>query len=278
MAQNILLTGATGFVGLHLLQTLAKTGASVTVVGRATRKAEVDAGGLVQKFIATPDLFSQDRAWWQKACQGIDTVIHAAWYAEPGAYLLSERNFDCLAGTIEMARGASLAGVRRFVGVGTCFEYEMRDTPLGTDTPLRPLTPYAAAKASAYLMLSQWLPRHAVSFAWCRLFYLYGPGEDARRLVPYLRSHLSAGQPVDLTSGSQVRDYLDVRVAAERIVAIAAGTQEGAINVCSGTAVSVRELAERIADEYGRRDLLRFGARRDNLVDPPFVVGVDGPR
>jgi len=49
--------------------------------------------------------------------------------------------------------------------------------------------------------------------AWCRLFYLHGEGEDARRLVPYLRAKLIAGEPAELTSGKQIRDYLDVRDA-----------------------------------------------------------------
>ena len=53
------------------------------------------------------------------------------------------------------------------------------------------------------------------------------------------------------------------------IVDCALGRARRAVNICSGTPVTVRELAERIADEYGRRDLLRFGARPDNLVDPP---------
>jgi dTDP-6-deoxy-L-talose 4-dehydrogenase (NAD+) len=48
----------------------------------------------------------------------------------------------------------------------------------------------------------------------------------------------------------------------------------GPVNICSGHGISVRALAESIADEYGRRDLLRFGARPDNLIDPPCVVGV----
>jgi len=48
----------------------------------------------------------------------------------------------------------------------------------------------------------------------------------------------------------------------------------GAVNICSGEPVTVRELAESIADEYGRRDLLKFGARNDNPVDSPFMVGV----
>jgi nucleoside-diphosphate-sugar epimerase len=113
-----------------------------------------------------------------------------------------------------------------------------------------------------------------VSFVWCRVFYLYGEGEDERRLVPYVRRQLAAGQEVLLTRGDQVRDFLDVKDAAGMIADVALGQQQGAVNVCSGQAVSVRQLAERIADEYGRRDLLRFGAKAENVFDPPRVVGV----
>ena len=95
-----------------------------------------------------------------------------------------------------------------------------------------------------------------------------------RRLVPYLRVRLSAGESVELTSGSQVRDFMDVGQAAQEIVDIGLGNDLGPINICSGVPVTVRALAERIADEYGRRDLLCFGARLDNHVDPPCVVGI----
>ena len=118
------------------------------------------------------------------------------------------------------------------------------------------------------------LPQHGVEFAWCRLFYLYGEGEDARRLVPYLRAKLTAGEPAELSSGTQVRDFLDVREAGRMIAEVALGSMQGPVNICSATPITVRALAERIADEYGRRDLLRFGVRPDNLVDPPVVVGV----
>ena len=58
------------------------------------------------------------------------------------------------------------------------------------------------------------------------------------------------------------------------IVDAALGPDQGPINICSGKPVTVREVAEAIADEFGRRDLLRFGARADNLLDPPCVVGI----
>ena len=58
------------------------------------------------------------------------------------------------------------------------------------------------------------------------------------------------------------------------IVDEAMGDRQGAVNICSGIPVTVREIAEEIADEYGRRDLLRFGARPENEIDPPCVVGI----
>jgi nucleoside-diphosphate-sugar epimerase len=272
LTRRVLLTGATGFVGRQVLRALAERGATVRIVAREGRA--LSAANYMDRVIETPDLFAERADWWARACEGIDTIIHAAWYAEPGKYLQSPRNMDCLGGTLELAKGAVEAAVRRVVGIGSCAEYDMTVGTLTVDTPLRPTSPYAAAKAAAFLGLSGLLPIQGVELAWCRLFYLYGEGEDPRRLVPYLRSRLAAGETAELTSGNQVRDYLDVRDAGRMIAECALGNQEGAVNICSGVPTTVRELAERIADEYGRRDLLRFGARPENLFDPPRVVGV----
>ena len=270
----ILLTGATGFVGRQVLRELASRNCRVRLIVRDGSQNRIAQSNAIEAIIATADLWSESLAWWADACRDVDRVIHVAWYAEPGQYLQSPKNLDCLAGTLRLAHGASHAKVRRFVGIGTCFEYDLSAGYLTVATPLRPSTPYAAAKAAAFMALSQYLPQQGVEFAWCRLFYLYGEGEDERRLVPYLRAKLSAGEAADLSSGSQIRDYLDVREAGRMLVEHALGSAQGPVNICSGTPVTVRELAERIADEYGRRDLLRFGARPDNLVDPPCVVGV----
>lgn len=273
MSCRVLLTGATGFVGRQIFSALQNAGVDVRLVIRTDAEGRLGASSPRDRIV-TPDLFAEDAAWWSKACEGIDTVIHAAWYTKPGEYLRSPQNFDCLQGTLNFAKGAVQAGVRRFVGVGTCFEYDMRTGYLSTDTPLLPTTPYAAAKAAIFFTLSHLLPPQGVEFAWCRLFYLYGQGEDVRRLVPYVRARLVAGEPAELTSGTQIRDYLDVREAGTKIAMIALGKAMGAVNICSGDAQTVRELVEKIADEYERRDLLHFGARADNDVDPPCVVGI----
>ena len=275
MPGTVLLTGGSGFVGRQVLRALLDHGCRVRLVLRNAASAAPD-GPRLESIVRTPDLFAEPAAWWADACRDVDTVVHVAWYAEPGLYLESPKNLDCLSGTLQLAKGAAAARVRRVVGVGTCFEYDLRGGTLSVATPLAPLTVYAAAKAAAYLALSRYLAQQRVEFAWCRLFYLYGAGEDPRRLVPYLRARLTAGEPAELTSGEQVRDYMDVADAGRLIAATALGPVQGAVNVCSGTGITVRALAERIADEYGRRDLLRFGARAANLTDPPCVVGVRG--
>jgi len=272
----ILLTGAAGFVGRQVLRALGERGCRVRSVVREGKQERFAHDDAIETIVASRDIFAESAAWWARACGGADTVIHAAWYAESGQYLQSPKNQECLSGTLRLAEGAVQAKVRRFVGIGTCFEYDLDAGRLSIKTPLKPSTPYAQAKVDAFNALSVALPRHGVAFAWCRLFYLYGEGEDSRRLVSYVRARLQAGEPAELSSGSQVRDFLDVREAARMIVDVALGSQEGPVNICSGKPVTVRELAERIADDFGRRDLLRFGARPDNPVDPACVIGVRG--
>ena len=269
----VLLTGGLGFVGRNVLRKLGNRGLQVRLVVRKGTQEKLILPQMNGSMVATHDLFAEDVDWWSEVCSGIDTVIHCAWYADPADYLVSPKNLDCLMGTLRLAQGGARAGVRRFVGIGTSVEYELSAAMLSVDTPLRPSTPYGGAKAAAFTMLSQWLPTQKVGFAWCRLFNLYGEGEDARRLVPYLREKLMAGEVAELTSGKQVRDFLDVTIAGDMICDVACGGEQGAVNICSGVPVSVRELAERIADEYGRRDLLRLGARKDNPLEAQYVVG-----
>jgi dTDP-6-deoxy-L-talose 4-dehydrogenase (NAD+) len=274
MTGIVLLTGATGFVGRQVRRALAERGFRVRVVVRDGTQHRLATLEDIEAVVTTQDLFAENANWWTDVCKGIDTIIHVAWYAEPGKYLQSAKNLDCLTGTLHLAKGAAQAGVRRFIGIGTCSEYDLTGAMLSVSTSLRPLTPYAGAKAAAFTALSQWLRQQEVEFAWCRLFYLHGEGEDARRLVPYLRAKLAVGEFAELTSGNQIRDFLDVCVAGRMIVESALSKVQGPVNICSGIPITVRQLAERIADEYGRRDLLRFGVRSDNLFDPPCVVGV----
>ncbi len=281
-AQHILLTGSTGFVGRAVTKVLHHAEHRLCHVVRQGSADRIPVLGPQDRVIEVPDVFSQSAAWWAEVMQGQDMVIHMAWYAEAGKYQTSPKNTDCLIGTLGMAQGAALAQLDRFVGVGTCLEYDLHTAQaerqsVGTNSPVNPQSPYAAAKAACALALGQSLPQAGVDFLWARLFYLHGAGEDPRRLVAALHENLSKGQSMALTSGLQVRDFLDVSDAAKMLVDDALSDRCGVSNICSQTGITVRALAEHIADQYGRRDLLQFGTRPDNPDDPPYVVGHRGP-
>ena len=229
-------------------------------------KADID-------IVETADLFTEDEQWWSQRFDDVDTIIHSAWYVEPGKYLTSDKNLDCLKGTLVMAKAAFSQSVKRFVGIGTCIEYKMSEATLETHSPFEPTTIYSAAKLSLYQTLAQLFKDSPVSFLWCRLFYLYGEGDDPRRFISFLHQKMQKGEAADLTSGMQIRDYMDVADAGKRIVDLTFSEIENGANICTGEGRTIREIAEGIADQYGRRDLLNFGARADNLVDPARVVG-----
>lgn len=273
---TFVVTGATGFVGRQVLRGLLERGFAVRVLVRDPSKLTKEARSGQVEIVQTHDLFSEAPDRLAEMLADADTLIHAAWFADPDEYLTSARNLDCLRGTLDICQTFGRIGGRRIVGIGSCAEYDLSAGVISVDTPLEPSSLYAVSKAAAFQVLRTFAAQYGLSFAWCRLFYLYGEGEDQRRLVPYLRRQLGLGQDVLLSHGEQVRDYLDVTEAGRKIAEVAAGEDTGAVNICSGEGITVRRLAESIADEYGRRDLLRFGARPESYFDPPHVVGIPG--
>lgn len=272
--KTILITGSTGFVGKHLLNLLIFKNIKIKVIVRKEKKNEIQLIDKNIEIILSEDIYKEEESWWINICKDVDILLNAAWYAEPGKYLQSFKNIDCLNGSLRIALACQKSGVKKYVGIGTCFEYEMSDEFLSINTNLKPTTLYAATKVATYLTLKEFFHISKIDFLWCRLFYLYGKGEDIRRLVPYIHNRIQEGKIVELTSGDQIRDYLDVEFAAKMIIEVTLSNTVGPINICSGVPITIKELSENIANSYGRIDLLKFGAKEKNLTDPNCVVGI----
>lgn len=274
MTRLILVTGITGFVGNALIKELEASPVRIRLVLRSGSKCRIPSSAKIESVIYTDDLFFESVNWWESACKGVDIFVHLAWYVDPKDYLHSSSNVDCLIGTLNIAKACVNSGVTRFLGVGTCFEYDLTLGYLSTQTPLNPLTLYAASKTSTFQMLTRIFELENIEFIWGRLFYLYGEGDNKSRLAGYIHHQLSRGEPAKLSHGLQIRDYINVQEAAAKLVQMILSDQVGPVNICSGVGKTIREIAESIADYYGRVDLLQFGAIKTKSLDPPIIVGI----
>jgi nucleoside-diphosphate-sugar epimerase len=268
---RILVTGASGFVGRHVVSALLDQGVEVCAVTRTRKPPNISISTL-----KTDDVFSHSVEFWREKLCGFDAVIHCAWYTDHGKYLHSNKNLDCMLGTIQLVRGAEQAGVKHFQGIGTCYEYDLSQLgdcskQISVDSPLRPTTLYGGTKAATFLALAEHCKE--MKFSWSRLFYLFGNGEDERRLVPHVHSLLSQNKSVVINSGDRALDYLYVVEAGRQIVEVTKNQRSGPLNICSGRPTKLSDLVLSIADFYGCRELVQFTKRSTPSNEPRFVIG-----
>ena len=195
-------------------------------------------------------------------------LLHAAWYLEPGEYLASAVNADWIAATVDLVRVFASAGGSRVVALGTCFEYAFTSPVLDESAPLGPTSVYGASKQALGIALHALADATDLSLAWARLFFLYGPFEDRRRLVGDVASSLLEGREVATSEGLQKRDYMYVEDAGDALAALLASDVEGNVNVATGEAPTVRELVQAVAESAGHPELVRYGVRPTPAGDP----------
>ena len=113
---KILVTGSTGFVGQQVMKALSLLVVDLSIIVRPEKVSFFQQDTSVKSIIISTDIFAESSSWWKTHCLDVDIFIHLAWYAEPGKYLDSPLNTDCYNGTVSMIKGASKAGIKKFVG------------------------------------------------------------------------------------------------------------------------------------------------------------------
>jgi len=269
---KVTITGVGGFVGARLARELLSRGHEVRGVDHPAADRRRIRSMLKDIDFVSVDLLQAGVEGWTSLLEGVDGCIHCAWVATPGKYLSTPENVDWLEATLDLYRAMPSTSCNRLLGIGTCFEYDARQGYLSESTPLTPESLYAACKASAFVVGSQYLPKYQRNFAWARLFYLFGEEEAPNRLVPDIINKLLLDQPVALTEGKQARDFMYIGDTARALADIYEKRVCGVVNVGSGVATTVRQLAESIASCMGKEGLLRFGTRPDNHCDPAKIV------
>jgi nucleoside-diphosphate-sugar epimerase len=261
---RVLVTGGSGFVGRPLVERLAARGHEVHVV---SSRAAPEAPGPASWHRA--DLLTPEGAIGVLDRVRPTHLVHLAWVTTPGAYWYSTENVAWVEASLRLARAFLERDGERLVGAGSCAEYEWNDGTLSEDrTPLRPRSLYGAAKNTVRELWEAAAAVTGAQVAWPRLFFLYGPGEHPERLVPSVARLVLAGEPAPCTTGVQRRDFAFVDDTAAVLAALVDGHVTGPVNVGSGVSLPVRELAEAVAREAGRPDLLRLGAIQAPAGEP----------
>lgn len=270
--QRILITGAAGFIGQHITSRLIASGHEVIALGRTSAGLPKGARPV------TLDLLSPE-APAALASLKAETLVHAAWVTAHGAFWTSPQNEPWADASVRLAHAFLDAGGKRIVGVGTCVEYDLTGMELLDEATSRlasvvptPAMPYALAKDRARREIATLSAQADATFAWCRLFHLFGPNENPQRLVPSVILSLLKGEEARATLGTQWRDFMHAADAGHAIAHVSSGLHEGAINIGSGEPVTIAGLVTKLADMLGGTHLVRLGAVPMRPDDPASVL------
>ncbi len=268
---NLLVTGATGFIGAAFIRLARARGHRVAALTRQPRPTEFD--DTLQWLPGT----LAEPPWQLIKKFAPDSCLHAAWIAEPGVYLESPLNEDYVRWSVDFFRRLAALGTPHALGLGTCIEYQITGQPLREDvTPLAPVSLYARCKDTLRRTVEAEIASDTFRFAWGRVFYPYGPGEHPARLCSALARKLLAGEPLDLKTPGSTKDYIFIDDLAAACLAVIEHRLSGPVNLGTGDGATVREIAHTIGRLLDREHLV--GESATPAPDPLYHVVADARR
>ena len=259
---RVFVTGAGGFIGSRVVSQLQKDGHDVAVLSRPTSNlSRLEASrNLVRIPVTHSGLELTDQEIAPLKQFSPDAFIHLAWAGVGNGARNDSSQLENIGMTRAMVELAARLGAQHFVGLGSQAEYGPCEGAIAENQGLEPTTLYGAAKASAFLVAGALCKLKEVEFSWIRVFSTYGPGDEPYWMVQQVARDLLAGETPKLTRGSQKWDYLYVDDAAKAIALVATNCEGvGAVNLGSGTAVTIREIVEVIRDKVNPSIPLVFG-------------------
>jgi dTDP-6-deoxy-L-talose 4-dehydrogenase (NAD+) len=227
---KIAITGATGFIGQHVRNALAKTDHDVVLVVRELEKVgEITA----RETIVLADL-NQERTDWFEFFGKPDVVLHLAWGGLPNYMDDYHVNVE-LPMQSRFLRALIDSGLKKLVITGTCYEYGMASGALSEKQETNPNTPYGIAKDRLRRELFALQVTKSFDLTWARIFYPYGDGQSDRSLYSQLKSAILLDQEFLMGSGQQILDFIHVEQVANSLLMMLTGfTGVGVVNLGTG--------------------------------------------
>jgi dTDP-6-deoxy-L-talose 4-dehydrogenase (NAD+) len=254
-SRQVIVSGATGFVGRHLVPELLNRGYDVVAIARDEGRARGLAWFGKVRFISL-DFHLETLDFSPEAGAAL---VHLAWPGLPnyrGLFHFEEN----LPSGYNFVKRLVKAGVSKVLVAGTCFEYGMQNGRLSPSSETRPSNPYGLAKDMLRKQLEALRAESPFVLQWARLFYMYGEGQNPRSVLAQLDAAIACGDTCfNMSGGEQLRDYLPVETVALQLAERLESGSAGTFNVCSGQPVSIRRLVEQRIAEVGARMSLNLG-------------------
>lgn len=272
--RTVVVTGAAGFIGGHLTESLVRAGAHVRAFLRYNSRGSAGTLGWFD-----PPLLDDVEAVFgdlrdvesvRQACEGREFVFHlGAQIAIPYSYINPRDFFETnVLGSLNVAQAALEHGVSHLIHVSTSEVYgTAQQVPIAEDHPLEVQSPYAASKLAADKLMDSFHRTFELPMTIVRPFNTFGPHQSARAIVPTIITQALASSSITLGSLEPRRDLTFV---TDTVAGLAAAVSPGAvgrtIQLGTGHDVSIGELVSLVADILGRRIEVQVDDRR---IRPP---------
>ncbi|MBU1109678.1 MAG: NAD(P)-dependent oxidoreductase [Candidatus Riflebacteria bacterium] len=266
--KKIIVAGGGGFVGRQALKPLIEAGFEVHAVDLNPLKGDfseihwhnVD----LYDFAALKELFAELRP---------THLLNFAWFTRHGEYWSSPENFKSLTANFKILELFAECGGKRIVMAGTCAEYEWNTGAcIEGITKLEPKTVYGSCKLAMYELLKSFARVNGLSWAWGRIFFVFGPFENPRRFVPAVVLPLLQSRPATCSHGNQIRDFLSTKDVGSAFATLVAGEVQGAINIASGRPLSLKQIVGIIESATTSYNMVKFGELTNVPEDPPIII------
>jgi NAD dependent epimerase/dehydratase len=268
--KKVLVTGADGFIGSHLVEMLLKEGASVRALSQYN---SFNYWGWLEDVPANPSLEIvsgdvRDNNYCMKITEGMDVVFHlAALIAIPYSYIAPDSYVDTnIRGTLNMCQAAMKHGVQKIIHTSTSEVYGTAQyVPINEDHPLQPQSPYSASKIGADAMAMSFFNAFNLPVVIARPFNTYGPRQSNRAIIPTIISQIANGKKeIEMGDTKPTRDFNYVEDTCRGFLQLAESKDAigQTVNIGSNYEISVGDLFSKINALMGGSSSIKHDEKR----------------
>jgi nucleoside-diphosphate-sugar epimerase len=250
---KIFVTGGTGFIGKHLIDILTKKRHKVAVLTRKTNTKDL------QNIVSIKGSLGNTKSWGKQLINfNPDVLVHLAWEGLPDHnFEISRKNLDYGLDLFELI---TKTDCKKIVSTGSGWEYGVQSGKLSENTTPIPFDAHTAAKHSLRMMGEEFAREYNMIFIWTRLFFVYGPGQRPKALIPYILSCLKSNQVPEIRNPDAENDFVYVEDVVNALYKLVVkSNRSGTYNIGSGRLTKVSDIINILYNELGIARIIKDG-------------------